>query len=85
MDELEDNLNMEELHRHFTTLRRQEHEQRMFAAAMKGVEMKPFDDPDMADVKSAEEVKENAMRRRAEFLGIKPEDDAENEFGYESE
>lgn len=76
---------MEELHRHFITLRRQEHEQRTFMAAMKGVEMKPFEDPDMEDVVSAEQVKENAMRRRAEFLGIKPDDDTDNEFGYEME
>ena len=67
---------------------KQDHEQRMFTASLKGVKMEPFDDPDNEGIVTAEEVKANAMRRRAEFLGIQSgeeEVDPDNEFGYSVE
>lgn len=85
IEELEDSVNLEELHRLVMAQRRKEHEERAFAAAMKGVELEPFNDPDYADVRTPEEIKEAAMKRRAEFFGLKEEDDPDNEFGYEME
>lgn len=77
---------MEELHRLFMAQRRKDHEEKVFAAAMKGVELPPFNDPDYEDVKTPEEIKENAMRRRAEYLGLaQDEENPDSEFGYEME
>lgn len=73
MNELEDYVTLEELHRLFTTQQKKEHSQRQFAAALKGVEMEPFDDPDLEDVTTFEEITERAAKRRAEFLGEKVE------------
>lgn len=82
LNELEDNVTLDELHRLFTAQQKAEHAQRSFAAALKGVEMDPFRDPDLEDVPTFDEVAERAAKRRAEFLGGKV--DNSNSTGLES-
>lgn len=85
IDELEDSITLEELHRLYTAQRRKDHEVRSFTAALKGVKLDPFKDPDDGDIRTPDQIKEAAMARRAEFLGIKDEENPDLEFGYEIE
>lgn len=69
IEELEDSININELHRLFWAQQRKEHRERQFLAAMQGVELPPFDDPDYKDVPSFEEVTERAKQRQRELYG----------------
>ena len=84
LDELEENLTMTELHRLFLAKQESDHNQRMFAASLKGVEMDPWVDPyseASQQVRSNEtieerheRVKQQAAIRLAIANGELPED-----------
>ena len=81
LDELEDSVTLEELHRLFVSQQRRDHQQRQFAAALKGIEIDPFDDPDNKEATSFEDVQDRAKKRREEFLGIAPSAGSEDGIG----
>lgn len=69
IDEMEDNITLGELHRHFLTHQENEYNDRAFTASLKGVKLDPWVDPDEEETStkrsSFEEIKERAALRAA--------------------
>ena len=99
LEELESSITMTELHRLLLAVERKDHEDKMFAASLKGIKLDPWRDPDedAAGSRSTESPQEKAKRikregelRAAKELGLISED-YENEdaplygFAIESE
>lgn len=94
IDEMEDNITLGELHRHFLTHQEKEYNERAFAASLKGVKLDPWVDPDEEPVESSfEQIKRRAAIRAAIANGeISADSDLAKEaserkpfegFGYE--
>lgn len=69
LQELEDSITLHELHRLFLAQQRKEYREKRFLAALNGVEMPEYDDPDYKDVPTFSEVTERAKQRQMEFFG----------------
>lgn len=70
---MEDHLTVDELHRLFVTKQKIDHEDRRFTAALKGVEMDPYVDPDDEGKTELEEVNRRAdIKRRLIMQGKDP-------------
>lgn len=87
VDALEDNLTLNELHRLFLASQEKEHNERMFAASLKGITLDPWKDPDEPEVKTFEQIKEEAARKAAIANGEMEEDiptmSGDDGFGFE--
>lgn len=79
IEELEDNVTLQELHRLYLARHRAEYNDKIFLAALQGVEMPPYNDPDYEDVPSFEDIKKRAEQRKQELLGGKTATQAELE------
>lgn len=76
LEELEDSISIDELHRFYITKQREDYEQKRFMAAMQGVKMEEFIDPDeAAEKKDFESIKKRAeIKRRLIMQGKDPND-----------
>lgn len=73
IDEMEDNLTVDELHRLFVTKQKIDHESRRFTAALKGVEMDPYVDPDDEEKTELDDINRRAdIKRRLIMQGKNP-------------
>lgn len=79
IDELEDSITLQELHRLYLAAHRKEYNDKIFLAALQGVKMEPYDDPDYSENTKFEDVKRRAEERRAELFGGKSSNDLEIE------
>lgn len=70
VDELEESITLEELHRLFLTQQRIEYNAKAFSAALKGVQLDPYDDPDYEDVTTFAELQERVAVKQREALGV---------------
>lgn len=76
LEELEDSISIDELHRFYVVKQRQEYEHKRFLAAIQGVKMDEFQDPDEAKEKSDfESLKKRAEIKRNLILQGKNPDD----------
>ena len=72
---MEDHLTVEELHRLFISKQKIDHEDRRFTAALKGVEMAPYVDPDDGEKTEFKDIKRRAdIKRRLIMQGKNPND-----------
>lgn len=69
IDDLQDSITLEELHRLFLTQQRIEYSRKQFDAALQGVTLDPYDDPDYADATTFEELKERVAAKQREAFG----------------
>lgn len=69
IDELEENISLQELHRLYLTVQRTSYNDKMFRAALEGVKMEPYEDPDYADVTTFEELKQRVAAKQHEASG----------------
>ena len=84
LDELENSLTMTELHRLLLAVERKDHEDKVFAASLKGIKLDPWVDPEengrMGDrnhetpQERAKRIKREGELRAAKELGIVGED-----------
>lgn len=76
MEELEDSISIDELHRFYISKQREDYEQKRFLAAMQGVKMEEFRDPDeVSENSDFESVKKRAeVKRRLIMQGKDPND-----------
>jgi len=84
IEELEDSVTLEELHRLFLAQQRREYRERAFAASLQGVELPAYDDPDYEDVTTFDELKQRVAARQAEAMGGKKFNEFED-FGISVE
>jgi hypothetical protein len=82
LQDLEESLNLNELHRLFLTSRRKQHEAQVFAAALKGIELDPYEDPDYENEVTFEEVTARAQRKVREQLGLESGNSELEEIGF---
>lgn len=66
IDELEDNVTLEGLHRLFLAQQRKEYNDKIFNAALQGIKLDPYDDPDYEDVTTFEELKARVAEKQHE-------------------
>jgi hypothetical protein len=66
IDELEEHLTLEELHRLFLAQQREKYNDKMFNAALQGIKLDPYDDPDYEDVTTFEELKQRVAEKQRE-------------------
>lgn len=69
---MEEHLTIDELHRLFMTKQRIDHEEKRFTAALKGVEMPPFEDPDDERTELADLNRRADIKRRLIMQGKNP-------------
>lgn len=69
VEELECSITLEELHRLFLTQQRIEYSKKSFDAALKGVQLDPYDDPDYEDVTTFEQLQERVAAKQREAFG----------------
>lgn len=69
IDELENNITLEELHRMFLTQQRIDYSKKTFDAALQGVQLDPYDDPDYAGATTFDELKERVAAKQREAFG----------------
>lgn len=76
IQELEDSVSIDELHRFYIVKQREDYEHKRFLAAMQGVKMEEFQDPDEVAAKNDfESVKRRAeIKRRLIMQGKNPDD-----------
>lgn len=74
IDELEESVTVDELHRLFVTKQKVDHEARQFAASLKGIKMDPFVDPDEKTSDFAEVKQRADIKRRLILQGKNPND-----------
>lgn len=74
MYELEESLTIDELHRLFVAKQKMDHENRQFTAALKGVKIEPFVDPDEEHTDFDEVNKRAEIRRNLILQGKNPDD-----------
>lgn len=72
IEELEENVTIDELHRLFVTKQKIDHEARQFAAGLKGIKMDPFVDPDEKKTELDEVNKRADIKRRLILQGKNP-------------
>ena len=69
---MEEHLTIDELHRLFVTKQRIDHEEKRFTAALKGVEIAPFEDPDEQKTDLAEVNRRAEIKRKLIMQGKNP-------------
>lgn len=69
MDELEEHISLQELHRLYLTVQRNSYNDKMFKAALEGIKMEPYEDPDYEDVTTFEELKQRVAAKQHEASG----------------
>lgn len=76
LEELEDSISIDELHRFYIVKQREDYEQKRFLAAIQGVKMDEYQDPDEVSEKSDfEAVKKRAdIKRKLILQGKDPND-----------
>lgn len=72
IDELEENVTVDELHRLFVTKQKIDHEARQFAAGLKGIKMDSFADPDDKKSELSEVNRRADIKRRLILQGKNP-------------
>lgn len=89
IEELEDHLTIDELHRLFVTKQKLDHEAKRFTAALKGVEMDAYVDPDDGEKTELDDINRRAdIKRRLIMQGKNPDnyaniEEMENEVGLQ--
>lgn len=79
MQELEDSISIDELHRFYITKQKSDYDHKRFLAAMQGVKMEEFKDPDEVSEKNDfESVKRRAEIKRSLIMQGKNPDDYDN-------
>lgn len=68
IEDLEENVTLEQLHRMFLTQQRIEHQTKSFEAAINGVQLDPYEDPDYDDVTTFEELKQRVAAKQQEAM-----------------
>ena len=76
IEEMEEHLTIEELHRLFIAKQKADYETKQFTAALKGIQMDPYEDPyEKTEKSDYDEVKRRAdIRRKLIMQGKNPED-----------
>ena len=82
IEDLEQSITLIELHRFFLTSRRKQYEAHSFAAALKGVQLDPYDDPDYENEVTFEEVTARAQQKIRQQLGLESGNSELEEIGF---
>ena len=82
IEDLEQSLTLMELHRLFLTSRRKQYETHSFAAALKGVELDAYEDPDYENEVTFEEVTARAQQKIRQQLGLESGNSELEEIGF---
>lgn len=79
VEELEDSVSIDELHRFYVMKQKEDYENKRFLAAIQGVKMDPYQDPDEGkEVSDFEALKRRADAKRRLILQGKNPDDYDN-------